>query len=79
MDDRERLIRIEAGQEALAKEMRNFCELQLIHNKVFYGVRDSVRDMKSSARGAWFVTGVFGAIVVCVSGFVSWLVATFKA
>lgn len=68
------LARIESKLDHVVQEQAD----QREKNKIFYEVRDTVRDMKANASGAWFTIGVFGTLTVAVSGFVSWLVSTFK-
>lgn len=78
MGDTERLARIEATQLAMLSELRRFCDTQDDHNKVFYSVRDNVRDIEAKTKGAWFVFGLFGTLTMAVSGVVAWIVTTLK-
>lgn len=76
--DTDRLARIEATQLAMLSELRRFCDSQDDHNKIFYVVRDEVRDIKASAKGVWLTVGAFGSLTVAVSGLVAWIVSNFK-
>lgn len=76
--DVERLARMEAKIDALTQDMSDFIRSQEKHNDSFYEVRDSVRDMKANARGAWFTIGLFGTLTVAVSGLVSWVVSNIR-
>ncbi len=78
MADSDRLARMEATQLAMLSELRRFCDTQDEHNKVFYRVRDNVRDIEARTKGAWFVFGLFGTLTAAVSGVVAWVVTTFK-
>jgi hypothetical protein len=74
----QQLARMEATQMALLHELRRFCDEQDNHNKVFYEVRDEVRDIKASTKGAWFIFGLFGTLTVTVSGLVAWVINNLK-
>jgi len=67
------LARIESKLDYVVLEQ----DKQKNHNELFYEVRDTVRDMKANANGAWFTVGIFGTLTIAVSGLVSWLVANF--
>lgn len=78
MDPAERFARIEQRLEHLIELIeRSFVE-QEKKNEEFKGIRDRFIIMEASAKGAWWMVGIFGSLTVGVSGLVAWVVTQFK-
>jgi len=63
MDEITRLARIEAKLDQFMDLIQRIESGQAKHNDLFYQTRDKVNDMDSRAKGAWFIVGIFSAIV----------------
>jgi hypothetical protein len=71
MDESVRQARIETKLDHLLDLMERQERAQAKHNDLFYLVRDKVNDMDSKNKGAWFVVGVFSAVVSFLVSFLS--------
>ena len=63
MDESVRLARMEAKIDQCLDLFERMEKAQGKHNDLFYMTRDKVNDMDSRAKGAWFIVGIFSAIV----------------
>ena len=58
-----RLARMEAKLDQFIDLLERIESSQAKHNDLFYMTRDKVNDMDSRQKGAWFIVGIFSAVV----------------
>jgi hypothetical protein len=63
MDESVRLARMEAKLDQFIDLLERIESSQAKHNDLFYMTRDKVNDMDSRQKGAWFIVGIFSAVV----------------